>query len=54
MSQFISLSQKLVKERMNVGSVRYLGVCGTLRVAERVNDGGKRPKVSRELMLCQA
>ena len=39
---------------MNVDSVRYLGVCGTLRGAERDNDVRKRPKVNRELMLCQA
>lgn len=36
---------------MNVDSLRYLGVCGTLKVLERLNDVGERPKVSGEQVL---
>lgn len=37
---------------MYIDSVRYLGVCGVLRVPERVNDVREWPKVSGEQVLC--
>lgn len=36
---------------MNVDSLRYVGVCGTLKVLETLNDVGERPKVSGEQVL---